>query len=61
MVLEVLLLKLGPEPLDYLRPGHLLALLGGNDLGQIRGDVQGHLEAGQLLRCTVLRHPGNVL
>jgi hypothetical protein len=38
--LKVLLLEVGPEPLDDLAPGQLLVLLGADDGGQGRG--QGH-------------------
>ena len=37
MYLEVLLLEVGPEPLDDLAPGQLLVLLGAHNGGQGRG------------------------
>jgi hypothetical protein len=40
LYLEILLLEVGPEPLDDLAPGQLLVLLGADDGGQGRG--QGH-------------------
>ena len=48
-VLQVLFLEVCPQLLDHLRPRHLLALLGPDDLGKLRGDVEGHLKASQLL------------
>jgi hypothetical protein len=36
--LEILLLEVGPEPLDNLAPGQLLVLLGADDGGQSRGE-----------------------
>ena len=53
--LEIFLLEVGPELLDDLGPGDLLALLGPDYLGEGRRDVQGHLQAGQLLG-RVVRH-----
>ena len=47
--LQVLFLEVCPQLLDHLRPRHLLALLGPDDLGKLRGDVEGHLKASQLL------------
>ena len=53
--LEIFLLEVGPELLDDLGPGDLLALLGPDNLGEGRRDVQGHLQACQLLG-RVVRH-----
>ena len=38
-VLEVLLLQVGPEPLDALRPRDLLPALGPDDGGEVLGDI----------------------
>ena len=47
-VLEVVLLEVGPEPLDHLRPGDLLSLLGTDDGGEVLGHVQLHVDASLL-------------
>ena len=47
-VLEVVLLQVGPEPLDDLGPGDLLPALGPDDGGELLGDVQFHVDAGFL-------------
>ena len=48
-ILQVVRLEVGPQLLDNLRSGDLLALIGADDLGQGSGDVQGSLQSGQLL------------
>ena len=45
-VLEIVLLQVGPEPLDDLGPGDLLPALGPDDGGELLGDVQLHVDAG---------------
>ena len=47
-ILEVVLLQVGPEPLDALRPRDLLPALGPDDGGELLGDIQLHLDAGLL-------------
>ena len=47
-VLEVVLLQVGPEPLDDLGPGDLLPALSPDDGGELLGDVQFHVDAGFL-------------
>ena len=39
LYLEILLLEVGPEPLDDLAPGQLLVLLGPHNGGQGRGQA----------------------
>ena len=43
-VLQLLLLELGLELRNHLWPGHLLPLLGADDLGQLGGHVELHLD-----------------
>merc|ERR1712073_259454 len=40
-VLELLGLDVGPEPLDHLGSGELLALLGADEVSQLGGQLQG--------------------
>lgn len=47
-VLELLLLEVGPDPLDDLGPGELLALLGSNDGGELGAQSQGLGQSGSL-------------
>ena len=47
-VLEVVLLQVGPEPLDALRPRYLLPHLGPNDCGEVLGDIQLHVDTSLL-------------
>ena len=47
-ILEVLLLQVGPEPLDALRSGDFLSLGRPDDGGELLGDIQLHLDAGLL-------------
>ena len=47
-VLEVVLLQVGPEPLDDLGPGDLLPALGPDDGGELLGHVQLHVDASLL-------------
>ena len=47
-VLEVVLLQVGPEPLDDLGPGDLLPALGPDDGGELHGHVQLHVDASLL-------------
>ena len=47
-VLELLLLDVGPEPLDHLRPGQLLALLGPDEVAQVVRQGHGLCQTGSL-------------
>ena len=47
-VLQLVLLDVGPEPLDHLGPGELLALLAPDDVAERVGDGQRLGEAGSL-------------
>ena len=47
-ILEVVLLQVGKEPLDALRPGDLLPLLGPDDGGEVLGDIQLHVDTSLL-------------
>ena len=49
-ILEVVLLQVGKEPLDALRPGDLLPLLGPDDGGEFLGDIQLHVDTSLLCK-----------
>ncbi len=53
--LELVLLDVGPEPLNNLRPAELLPLLGSDDLAQLGGERQRLCQSGSL------RHDSDVL
>ena len=47
-VLEVILLQVGPEPLDDLGSGDLLSLGRADDGGEVLGHVEFHVDTGLL-------------
>ena len=49
-ILEVILLQVGPEPLDDLRSGDLLSLGSADDGGEVLGHIQLHVDASLLDR-----------
>ena len=53
-VLELLALDVGPESLDDLWPGQLLALLGSDEVGQLGAEVQRLGESGSLRHLDVV-------
>ena len=49
-----MLLDVGPEPLHNLRPAELLPLLGSDNVGQLRGEVQRLRQSGSLRHLVFL-------